>query len=292
MKKSSNLMGLFLIILSVFVLISGCIGAPPENVKQGCLQATIRGINLEIARYQGWIGGTVKADDLAALEVELKRLQADLQKYQAMKPADYQLPEAKVMEVWVEDTKPGENSILYFEAISRSGPWYHLTGIAGADYSILKPKQKQKVTVYKVYPRNYFNMESAYVYVSFSAPVAEDLSKRYQLEYQTYRVDAMKQLALTSLGGGKIQLVTDIIDGGCITKETLTIKAVETAGNNVTVLHLLYTLDGQPCKAFFTRELKATLRLPQPGAYRIKLWINELYKNQGEVLSGEKEITI
>jgi hypothetical protein len=292
MKKNNNLFGLFFSILSVFVLISGCIGAPPEDVKQGCLKATVRAISLEIARYQGWIGGTVKADDLAALEVELKRLQADLQKYQTMKPADYRLPEAKAMEVWVEDTKPGENSILYFDAISRSGPWYHLTGIAGDDYSILKPKQKKKATIYKVYPRNYFNMESAYVYVSFNAPVVEEFSKRYQLEYQTYRVDAMKPSALTSLGDGKVQLVVNIIDGGCITKETVTVKSVETAGNGVTVLHLLYTLEGQPCKAFFTRELKASMQLPQPGTYQIKLWINELYKNQGEVLSGTKEITI
>ena len=135
-------------------------------------------------------------------------------------------------------------------------------------------------------------MASYYVYASFAPPIAADLSKSLQLEYQTGRIDNPHPFTLTAPGGGKIQLTATITDGGCITKEIVVVKAVETAANQITVIHLLYTLDGQPCKAFFTRELKTTLRPPQPGTYRIKLWINEKYYNKGEVLLGEKEITI
>jgi hypothetical protein len=58
------------------------------------------------------------------------------------------------------------------------------------------------------------------------------------------------------------------------------------------VLHLLYTIDGQPNKAFFTREMKAVIQVPVPGKYRVKLWINELFHQTGEVFSGEKEMQI
>lgn len=120
---------------------------------------------------------------------------------------------------------------------------------------------------------------------------AEDLSKAYGLEFETGRVDEWSPAGLTSLGGGKVQLVAGVIDGGCIAKETVKVKAVETS-EKITTLHLVYTLDGQPCKALFKREMKATLRFPKPGTYRIKLWINELYHDQGEALLWEKEITL
>lgn len=119
----------------------------------------------------------------------------------------------------------------------------------------------------------------------------EDLSKAYGLEFETGQVDDWSPAGLTSLGDGRVRLVVGVNDGGCIAKETVTVKAVETSDKGTT-LHVLYTLDGQPCKALFKREMKATLRLPKPGTYRIKLWINELFHDQGEVLRWEKEITI
>lgn len=270
--------------------------APAESIEQGCLQAAIRGINLEIARVQGWIAqrkqGAVPAGDLPGLEGKLKALQDALQQYKAMKPGDYRLPEAKTLEAWVQDAKPGENSILYFDGQSRSGPWYHMTGLAGGDFSALAPKRKYRLTIYPVYPRDYFNMESAYVYVTFAMPAEAGPGEPYHLEFKAGQVDEWGPAGLTSLGGGKVQLVVGLTDGGCIGKETVKIKAVETAAGQTTVVHVIYTLEGQPCKAMFKREMKATLQLPQPGTYRIKLWIHELYDDQGEVLRWEKEITI
>ena len=126
------------------------------------------------------------------------------------------------------------------------------------------------------------------------APGSEELAKQYQLEYQTSRVlnGEPFQVTLLSPGENRIQVVACVIDGGCIAKETLAIGPVEKLENNITAINLTYTLDGQPCKALFTRELRATMRLPGPGAYRIKLWLHELYHRSGPVLLGEKEIRV
>ncbi len=123
-------------------------------------------------------------------------------------------------------------------------------------------------------------------------PPPKDLNELFQLEYKTYRVDETKPYDLAVLGESRIRLVFPIVDGGCITAETLTVREVEMGPDNVTTLHLLYTLDGRPCKALFKRVLDATFRLPKPGAYRIRLWVNELYHGKGEEPAPAKEITI
>ena len=123
-------------------------------------------------------------------------------------------------------------------------------------------------------------------------PPPKDLNELFQLEYKTYRVDETKPYDLAVLGESRVRLVFPIIDGGCITAETLAVREVEMGSDNVTTLHLLYTLDGRPCKALFKRVLDATFRLPKPGAYRIRLWVNELYHGKGEEPAPAKEITI
>ena len=135
---------------------------------------------------------------------------------------------------------------------------------------------------------------AAFAVSGSDAPQSEDLAKQYELKFQTRRVDEIgpSPAALLALGENRIQLTACFIDGGCIAKETVTIGSVEKLPNGTTVVNLTYTVDGQPCKALFTRELKATMRLPGPGTYRIKLWFNELFHNNGPVLSGEKEIKI
>ena len=137
-----------------------------------------------------------------------------------------------------------------------------------------------------------FLLSAAFFVSGSEAPKSEDLAKQYELEYQTRRVPGIEPFQVTPLVPGeyRIQLAAYINDGGCISKETLAIGPVEKLENNITAINLTYTLDGQPCKALFIRELKATLRLPGPGAYRIKLWLNELYFSNGPVLIGDKEI--
>jgi hypothetical protein len=123
-------------------------------------------------------------------------------------------------------------------------------------------------------------------------PPPKDLNELFQLEYKTYRVDEIRPYAVTAIGEGRIRLVYGIIDGGCIEKEALTVRSVEVGADNIRTMDLLYSLDGKPCKALFKRALDATLRLPEPGTYRIRLWINELYHGKGEEPAPAKEITI
>jgi hypothetical protein len=49
--------------------------------------------------------------------------------------------------------------------ISARRPWYIVAGISGKAGK-LKPETKYSATVYKVYPRDYFGMQSSYVYLS------------------------------------------------------------------------------------------------------------------------------
>ena len=55
---------------------------------------------------------------------------------------------------------------LPVEEASRSGPFYHLAGIRGRDYGILKPGKKYRLQLCLVYRRKYFGLiGDYYVYV-------------------------------------------------------------------------------------------------------------------------------
>ena len=123
----------------------------PAAVKTACLAATVRAIELEMKRPQA--------------KPELERLQRDLAEYRARTADDYTLPEKVVETAWV-GAAAGENAILYVEGMSKSGAWYHLAGLVGGDYGQLKPGVKYTVSYYKVYPRAYWHMPSAYVCVA------------------------------------------------------------------------------------------------------------------------------
>jgi hypothetical protein len=119
--------------------------------KEACLAAAIRAIELEMGRAQA--------------KPVRERLQRDLAEYRAKTAAEYTLPEKIVETAWVE-TAAGDNASLYVEGMTKSGPWYHLAGIVGGDYGQLKPRTKYMVSYYKVYPRAYWHMASAYVCVA------------------------------------------------------------------------------------------------------------------------------
>lgn len=123
-------------------------------------------------------------------------------------------------------------------------------------------------------------------------PPPKDLNELYGVEFTTSRVGEMPEYTVTAAGDRRVRLVFGIVDGGCIEKETLTVRSVETGADNVRTLDLLYTLDGQPCKALFKRALEATFRLPEPGVYRIRLWVDELYHGRGPELAPVREISI
>lgn len=122
-----------------------------------------------------------KPKEAADFQKTLDSLKIQLKKYQAMDAKDYVLPENSVPDfgiftgvfkpgritttAWVEGPA-GKDDILYVKGMSRNGPWYHLAGIVGNDFSVLKPKVKYHVTFYAIWKRNYWIMPSAYVCVT------------------------------------------------------------------------------------------------------------------------------
>lgn len=165
---------LLMLICFMAVLTTSSFAAPIEgkdegdNLKNACLSATITAIHLEMDRYQRWMDFRKQQGDekgIAQLQESLDALHEDLIKFQTMDIQDFQLPE-KVDEVaWVGD-QARTDSILYVANMSKSGPWYHLAGIAGDDYTLLQPNTQYNINLYKVYPRNYWGMNSAYVYIT------------------------------------------------------------------------------------------------------------------------------
>lgn len=136
-------------------------------LQERCLAAARTAVRLEIERHRRWLAFRMNQGDeagAAALRQSLAALEADLARYSAMSAADYVLPAAVETIAWVGE-EPGENSVLYVEGMSRSGPWYHLAGVGGGGYEALPPNIKQKLRFYPVYPRSYGGMQSAYVYV-------------------------------------------------------------------------------------------------------------------------------
>lgn len=141
---------------------------PDSALKSDCLAATVKAIEQEIQRHQQWLEVRKEQGDqqgAAAMEEALARLQADLDKYRAMDAKDYELPAPIKTVVWFGE-QLREDPILSIEGMTKSGPWYHVVGIVGGDYGLLKPVAKYNVTFYPVYPRSYWHMTSAYVYIA------------------------------------------------------------------------------------------------------------------------------
>lgn len=141
-----------------------------EYLKKDCIAAAICGIDLEIVKHQKWIDMRKKVDvddkDLPEIEGRLNRLKADLEKYQKMKLDLYVIPEKRQEIAWISANEPlGDNSILYVENMSESGPWYHIVGIKGNNYTVIQPDTKYLMNIYLAYPKYYWTMPSYYVYI-------------------------------------------------------------------------------------------------------------------------------
>jgi two-component SAPR family response regulator len=158
-----------------------------NDVKNACLSATITAIQLETARVQQWVDLRKKqgsTNELATMQEMLRKLHVDMKKYQVMNVNDYLLPNKtdtiddvdalfsntfvplRIETIaWVED-KPAENSILYVENMTKSGPWYHIAGIMEGDYTRLQPNIKYHVVFYTIYKRSYWNMSDSYICIT------------------------------------------------------------------------------------------------------------------------------
>lgn len=176
----------FFILILVILCISGCsknnlqtsvsfqevpiIKENPDDktLKQACIESAICGIGLEIKRHQNWIEQRKeKSEDdgeINEIQKRLSQLKGDLEILENIESDDYEIPQKLQVKAWIR-SPASENSILYVEDMTRSGPWYHICGIKGDGYTVLQPEDKYLMTIYLVYPRYYWHMESYYVYI-------------------------------------------------------------------------------------------------------------------------------
>ena len=134
------------------------------NLKKECINAAIIGIELDIERLELRLGN----DDEDSLEIksQLIILVDDLQVYQNQisNPETYQLPEnIELSRAWIQTTCQ-INTLLEFDGQTKSGPFYHITGIKDSDFSSIIPDSLYHIFMYLVYPR-YYPFQDVYVYI-------------------------------------------------------------------------------------------------------------------------------
>ena len=126
---------------------------------------------------------------------------------------------------------------------------------------------------------------------------AGDVPSEVELEsYSSHDANSLSgsinKIQLQAIAGNKVEVKGAFIDGGCITAETMRVKSLEKLENGITVVNLVLELEGKPCKAMFMKEFQAVLQMPASGAYKVRLWLNELYYPEGEKLRDEQVVAV
>lgn len=172
-------------------------GAAPDatgssGLRQGLIDATVRALALERKGYEEKLRvaekGVGPADNAARFKARLAEIDAWSQKYGTMDPSQYALPkpgsepppeldsmrsfgpkepaQTQVVKATLQETCR-EGSTLEVEGMTKSGPFYHVAGIAGGDYGKLKVGTSCEVTLYLVYRREYVgSFPSYYVFIA------------------------------------------------------------------------------------------------------------------------------
>jgi hypothetical protein len=164
-----------------------------ENpVLPNLLAATVRAIEQEIEatrpKLKAAEEGTGSKENAERFRKKIRDLEAERAKFAAMKSEQYPAPVQKpsdptsvleefagsgpllppvIREVTVKLDGPCvEGALLPVEGTSKSGPFYHLAGIAGGDYRLLKSGKALRLQLCLLYRREYFGLiGDYYVYV-------------------------------------------------------------------------------------------------------------------------------
>jgi hypothetical protein len=161
-------------------------------LRRGLLAATVRAVELEIRACEEKLktaeDGVGPADNVERFRKQLAELRGHLQAFTQMGPAGYPAPTAaapapeelleqaawgpvlparrQVVRVRLEE-ECKEGTLLNVEGMTRSGPFYHVAGIAGEARARLKPGSRRDVTLYLVYKRDYVGrIPNHYVYIA------------------------------------------------------------------------------------------------------------------------------
>lgn len=162
------------------------------SLKKALITATARAIEMELKGHEGKLrtaeSGVGPAGNAEKFRKSITELKGELEKHRNLDPEDYSLgaprgdlvsalegnreygpvqpaPEKTVTVVVKEPYSEG--ATLDVEGMSRSGPFFHIAGITGNDYSRLKPGMQYELMIYLVYKREYFGAVSDYyVYIA------------------------------------------------------------------------------------------------------------------------------
>ena len=156
------------------------------------LAATSRAIELELTAARQKLKtaeeGAGPQENAERFRRKIRDLEADRTRFGGLKSDDYPAPVVKpfapasilessdgsgpilppeIREAVVQLDGPcAEGDLLPVEGTSKSGPFYHLAGIAGGDYGVLQPGRKLHLQLCLVYRREYFGLIGDYfVYV-------------------------------------------------------------------------------------------------------------------------------
>ena len=156
---------------------------PEETPQEGDLtlrkdlrDAAIWAVKAEIQRYQ--------ESEHPDKDAKISALRETLARLQNMPPEDYPLPseehplgapptnfgvllppEIREVDVVSPPQRPGD--LLEVVGMTRSGPFYHVAGIRGRDFSVFAPSSQYRLKLYLVYRREYFlGIPNYYVYIA------------------------------------------------------------------------------------------------------------------------------
>lgn len=162
------------------------------DANRALLGATVRAIGLEMDSTRRKLAaaeeGTGPKENVERFRAKLAALRDQLVAFEAMKPADYPSPVTQepapgtileqspgwgpilppvIRELLVTVEGPlADDALLSVEGTSKSGPFYHLAGIEGGDYGMLKKGRRYRLTACLVYRREYAGLIGDYsVYV-------------------------------------------------------------------------------------------------------------------------------
>ena len=80
-------------------------------------------------------------------------------------------------------------------------------------------------------------------------------------------------------------------DGGGINSHSLAVTVAEKKAEE-TVLDVVLTVDGMPGKALFGGEMQASVIPPDPGTYRVRVWLVEKFHGSAAKWLGEAIVTL
>ncbi len=165
--------------------------AGPE-LRKTLLAATVRAIELEIEAVRRKLKaaeeGTGPKENAEGFRQKIRDLESEQARFSSLEPGEYPEPVEKpsgpasvlessgssgpvlppvIREATIRVDSPcADGALLSVEGASRSDPFYHLAGIAGGDYGILKPGKMYRLDLCLVYRREYFGLiGNYYVYV-------------------------------------------------------------------------------------------------------------------------------